>query len=321
MRIAVVNDYLRVAEDLADWRGVRRFGEIDFLAETYADEAATADALDGYDIICSMRERLPLTATLMDRLPRLKLFVATSETNRMIDFAAADTRGIEIAGTPSGGVARIATAELTWGLVLAATRGILREDAAIREGRWQDRAHAALHGLTIGIMGLGGVGRYIARFAHAFGMNVVAWSPHLNEMAAVESGAEAVTLPELLRRSDVVSLHLVLTESTRHILDDEAFALMKPSAVVVNTSRGPLIDEDALIASLTSGRIAGAALDVFEVEPLPAASPLRELTNVVLSPHAAGFTEQTYRAWYQGTADAVLAFLEGREIPVRHSRV
>lgn len=316
--MAVIHDYLGIAEAFADWSPIRDLAEVDFLSTPFDGEDAVVEALSDYDVICAMRERLPLTAELMDRLPRLRLFVATSQSNRVIDFDAAEQRGIEIAATPNGAHARVATAELAWGLIIAATRGILREDRAVRAGQWQSDVFPSLYGRTIGIVGLGGTGRYIARFARAFGMRILAYSPNLTEMDAVEAGAEPVGLDELLRRSDVVTLHLVLSESTHHIIDARALSLMKPSAVLVNTSRGPLIDEAALVETLCERRIAAAALDTFDVEPLPHPHPFTLLDNVILSPHVGGFTEETYRVWYQGTADAVLAFLEGRELPVRH---
>ncbi|WP_167042284.1 D-2-hydroxyacid dehydrogenase family protein [Salinibacterium sp. ZJ454] len=320
VKVAVIHDYLDIAETSADWSAVKALADVDFLSDAFTDDDAVVEALADYDVISGMRERLPLTASLMDRLPRLRLFVATSQSNRVIDFAAAEQRGIEIAATADGAHARVATAELTWGLIIAATRGIMLEDRAIREGRWQTGVFPALYGRTIGIVGLGGTGRYIARFAHAFGMKVLAYSPHLSKMDAVEGGAEPVELDELLERSDVVTMHLVLSESSRHIIDARRLALMKPTAVLVNTSRGPLVDEAALVQALRNRTIAGAALDVFDVEPLPARHPFTELDNVTLSPHSGGFTEETYRVWYQGSADAVLAFLERRDIPLRHRR-
>jgi phosphoglycerate dehydrogenase-like enzyme len=319
LRVAVIHDYLGIAETSADWSPVKELAEVEFISEPLSDEDAVVAALVDYDVISSMRERLPLTASLMDRLPRLRLFVATSQSNRVIDFVAAEQRGIQIAATANGSLARAATAELTWGLIIAATRGIVAEDRAIREGKWQTGVFPTLYGRTIGILGLGGTGRYIARFAREFGMRVLAHSPHLSEMDAVEGGAELVGLDELLERSDVVTVHLVLSEATQHIVDARGIARMKPSAVLVNTSRGPLVDEAALVEALRRRRIAGAALDVFDVEPLPVGHPFTELDNVILSPHSGGFTEETYRVWYQGSADAVLAFLEGRDIPLRHS--
>ncbi|MFI5623345.1 D-2-hydroxyacid dehydrogenase family protein [Nocardioides sp. NPDC051685] len=317
MKVAVIHDYLGVAERMADWSRVRALAELDFFTAPFDDDDVVAQ-LAGYDVICAMRERLPLTAALMDRLPRLKMYVATSERNRVIDFDAARERGIEIAATPSGGLARAATAELAWGLLLAASRGIVAEDRAVRDGTWQTMPFPSLYGRTIGIVGLGGVGRYIARYAHAFGMSVLAWSPHLAEMACVEAGATKVELDDLLQLSDVVTLHIVASESTRHLIDARALALMKPTAVLVNTSRGALVDEVALVDALRLGRLRAAALDVFEREPLHPDDPLTKLDNALLSPHSAGFTEETYQVWYQGTVDAVVAFLEGREIPIRH---
>ena len=319
-RVAVIHDYLEIAETSADWAPIRAIADLHFFSQPFRDDDAVVADLADFDVISAMRERLPLTASLMDRLPRLRLFVATSQANRTIDFAAAAERGIEVAATADGSFARVATAELTWGLILAATRGIVIEDRAIRSGRWQTAAYPALYGRTIGILGLGGTGRYIARFARDFGMRVLAYSPHLRDMDAVESGAQRVSLDELLEHSDVVSVHLVLSDSTRHIIDARGLARMKPNAVLVNTSRGALIDESALVAALREKRIAGAALDVFSTEPLPDGHPFAELDNVVLSPHSGGFTQETYGEWYQGSADAILAFLEGRDVPYHHRR-
>lgn len=319
LRVAVIHDYLGVAESFADWSRVRELAKVDFISQALPDDDAVVAAVAEYDIVCSMRERLPLTAELMDRLPRLRLFVATSQVNHVIDFEAADERGIEIAGTQNGSLPYVATSEMNWGLVIAAMRGILTEDRAIREGRFQTQVFPAMYGKTMGIIGLGVLGRYAARYAHAFGMKVIAYSPHLTEMKAVEVDAEHVTFDNLMRRSDVVNIQMQLGETSHHMINARALSLMKPTAVLVNTSRGSLIDELALVDALREGRIAGAGLDVFESEPLPAGHPLTQLDNVVLSPHTAGFTEETYRLWYEGTAEAVLAFLDGRA-PLRHIR-
>lgn len=319
LRVAVIHDYLSIAESFADWSRVRELADLDFFSQALPDDDAVVAAVADYDIVCSLRERLPLSAALMDRLPRLRLFVASSELNRVIDFEAADERGIEIAGTLNGALGYAATAELNWGLVIAVMRGILQEDRAIRQGRFQTQAFPTMYGKTIGIIGLGVLGGYTARFAHEFGMHVLAYSPHLTELKAVESRAELVAFDDLMRRSDVVSIHMGLGETTRKLIDARALSLMKPTAVLINTSRGPLIDEPALVDALREGRIAGAGLDVYENEPLPAGHPLTQFDNVVLSPHTAGFTEEIYREWYDGIADAVVAFLEGRE-PLRHRR-
>lgn len=319
-RVAVIHDYLEIAETIVDWSPVRKHAHVDFHSQSFHDDAEAAAVLRDYDIVCSLRERQPLTANLIKQLPRMKLFVAASEINREIDFAAAKAHGLEIAATSSGAYARVATAELTWGLIMAASRGIFQEDRAIREGRWQTEVFPVLNGKTIGIVGLGGTGRYIARYAREFDMNVLAWSPNLTEMNALESAAQATDLDDLLRRSDVVSLHLVLSDTTRGLLNAERLGLMQEHAVLVNTSRGPLVDEAALIEALRERKIRAAALDVFEAEPLPHGHALTKLDNVVLSPHAGGFVEETYRAWYQGTVDTVVAYLEGRGIPMRHEQ-
>ncbi len=316
LRVAVLHDS-RSRAALADWSAVRESAEVIFFSDRFQGEDELVERLAGFDIVCSMRELQAFDAGLLARLPRLRLLVASGEANRVIDFHAAAELGIEVAATPNGRYGRVATAELAWGLVLATWRGIVREDRALRHGRWQSSASGVLRGRTIGIVGLGGIGRIVAQYAHAFGLDIVAWSPHLTDMAAAETHARRVSFDELLACSDIVSLHLVLSDETARIIDAAALAQMRFGSVLVNTARGGLVDEQALVAALRDGPLAAAGLDVFVNEPLPPGHPLLELDNVVLSPHVAGFTDQTIDDWYQGSADAVNGYLRG-EPPRRH---
>jgi phosphoglycerate dehydrogenase-like enzyme len=317
-RVAVIHDYHDRAADLAPWDLVRERADVVFSSQRFRTDDEVVAAVGDAEIICAMRERTAFHADLLERLPRLKLLVATGEANRRIDFAAASRLGIEVAGTPNGEHGRAATAELTWALLLAAARHLVREDHAARRGQWQTSVSRTLEGKTIGVVGLGGIGRIIVRYAHAFGMNVLAWTPNMTPERAREAGVEATSLQELLERSDVVTLHLVHSAATANIIDASALASMKPTAVLVNTSRGGLVDEEALVEALRAGVIAGAGLDVFAREPLAPDDAILNVDNVVISPHIAGFTEETLGDWYRGSVDAVLAYLSGEAIPVRH---
>lgn len=318
LKVAVIHDYHSVAEILADWRPIRERAEVEFISQIFESEDEVVAAIGDADIVCAMRELLPFTGSLFERLPQLRCLVATGEANYRIDFDAARSRDIEVIGTPNGDYGRIATAELAWALILAATRNLVTEDRATRNGAWQHSVSGILHGKTLGLVGLGRIGRIMAVYASAFGMRILAWSPHLDPAMARESLTEPTTFDHLMRQSDVVSLHLVPSAETTGLISVRTLALMKPTAVLVNTSRGELIDEDALVEALEDGRLAGAALDVFRQEPLPAGHPLLARSDVVLSPHLAGFTRETLAGWHQGSVDAVLAWLDGREPAVRH---
>jgi len=313
--VAVINDYLRIAPSMADWKRVEDRARIDFLHEPFQDEDSAADTLRPFEVLCLMRERLPLTRSLIERLPNLKCVITTGTGNRSIDFEAAEEAGVTVCATAPG-EAWLATAELAWGLVLAAARRIPQEDRAVRAGKWQTSLGIALHGKTLGLVGLGGVGTHMARYGRAFGMEVLAWSRRLDEDTALEHGVRRVGLEELLRSSDVVSVHMVLSDQTRGLIGKEELGLMKPGAFLVNTSRGPLVDEQALLAALRAKAIAGAALDVFDEEPLSADHSFLGLDNVVLSPHVGGFTDDVYREWYAGTVEDILGYLDGEPLRV-----
>lgn len=309
MRIAVLDDYQRVAHGFADWP---RLGEheVTFFHEPLEDVAA---ALAPFEIVCAMRERTAFPAELFDALPNLQLLVTTGRRNAAIDVAAAAAHDVAVCGTDVPG---LSTAELTWGLILALARRIPHEDGGMRDGGWQTTVGLDLAGRTLGIVGLGRLGSAVARYGAAFGMRLVAWSQNLTAERAAECGAELVTKDELLAAADVVTIHLVLGDRTRGLLGERELARMKPTAFLVNTSRGPIVDEGALLAALESGTIGGAAIDVYDREPLPADHPLRRAPNTVLTPHVGYVTEDTFRVFYEQTIEDVEAWLAGEPVRV-----
>jgi phosphoglycerate dehydrogenase-like enzyme len=310
-RIAVLDDYQGLAPSLADWGSLGV--PVDVFRDTIKDLDALVARLAPYDCIVLMRERTPFPRALIERLPALKLLITTAGRNLSVDTAALRERGITFCGT-KGAVAQ--TAELTWGLIIALMRDIPAQDGNLREGRWQTSAGEGLEGRTLGIIGLGKQGQHMARVALAFGMRVIAWSQNLTEETAAAHGAARVTKEALLRESDVVTLHLVLSERSRHTIGAAELAMMKPTAYLVNTSRGPLIDTPALEAALREGRIAGAALDVYDEEPVPAGHPLAALPNTVLTPHLGYVTRGNLTTFYQGAVEDIAAYLAGAPIRV-----
>ena len=311
VRIAVLDDYQDVALTMADWSLLP-----DTRVEAFCDHLDHLDALAGrlapFEVVVAMRERTPFPRALLERLPALRLLVTTGMGNAAIDVAAAHERGVTVCGT--GGL-RHPTAELVWALILALARQIPREDRSVREGGWQVTLGRGLHGSTLGVLGLGNLGSQVARIGVAFGMQVIAWSEHLTPERAAECGAVLVAKDELLERSDVVTIHLKLSARTRGLLGARELGLMRSSVYLVNTSRGPIVDEPALIDALERGTIAGAGLDTLDVEPLPTTHPLRRLPNTVLTPHLGYVTEDTYRRLYGDAVEDVAAFLQGQ--PVR----
>jgi phosphoglycerate dehydrogenase-like enzyme len=312
-RVAILNDYQAVALSSADWSRVSAHADIESFSQPFADEDAAAAALAGFEAVCVMRERQPMTRSLLTRLPDLRLIVTTGAANRAIDLDAATELGIIVSGTTNG-LGRLATAELTWALILAAFRHLPLEDRSVRAGGWQRTVGRTLRGRTIGIVGLGGVGRYIARYARAFDMEVLAWSRNLTEERAAESMAAAVGFDELLQRSDVVTIHSVLSDETRGLFDAATIARMKRHAVLVNTSRGPIVVEEDLVDALRSGTIAAAALDAYDHEPLPPGHPLLTMDNVVLSPHLGYVTDDVYAEFFTETARSLEAYFAGAPI-------
>jgi phosphoglycerate dehydrogenase-like enzyme len=310
LRIAVLDDYQRVAAGRADWARLAPH-EVSFFHEPLGDGAAAA--LEPFEVVCAMRERTPFPAALLERLPNLRLLVTTGMRNAAIDLDAARARGIAVCGTESLGHP---TAELAWALVLALARRIPQEDAALRAGRWQTSVGTALAGKTLSVLGLGRLGSQTAAYGQAFGMRVVAWSENLTAERAAACGAELVDRERLFREADVLTIHVVLSERTRGLVGAAELALLKPTALLVNTSRGPIVEERALVDALRDGTIAGAALDVYAEEPLPPDSPLLAAPNTVLTPHLGYVSDESYARFYAQTLEAVEAWLSGSPVRV-----
>lgn len=315
MKLAILDDYQNIALASADWSVLGPDIEIDVFDQPFADADAAALALAPYEILCVMRERTPFPAHLLARLPKLKLLVSSGNRNLAIDNVAAKAQGVTVCLTTAKDQGA-STLELIWALILATARHIPHEAQNMREGRWQDTAGMRLAGKTLGIIGLGKLGTRVADIGRAFGMNVVAWSQNLTDAKAESAGAERVSKEELLAEADVVSIHMVLSERTRGLIGAAELALMKPTAILINTSRGPIVDEAALVAALEGGRIAGCGLDVYDVEPLPADHIFRRLDNVVALPHLGYVTADNMRDFYEDMVEDVRAWLDGSQIRV-----
>ncbi|PUZ27785.1 Phosphoglycerate dehydrogenase [Chitinophaga costaii] len=306
-QIAVLDDYQNVALSFADWSSVQAHAGVTVFHDHIFEESALVQRLQPFTALCIMRERTPLPGRILAQLPHLKLIVSTGSRNAAIDTAAAEERGIAIKFT---GYNRHAAPELTWALLMALSKQVTGEAASIHNGGWQQTVGTDLYGKTLGVVGLGNIGKDITRYAKAFGMQVVAWSQHLTEDRASAEGAMLVSKEELFRVSDFISIHLVLSERSRGIIGAADLQWMKPTAYFINTSRGPLVDETALITLLTQQKIAGAALDVFDQEPLPADHPFRTLPNVLATPHIGYVTENTYRTFFEDTVQVLETWLK-----------
>lgn len=311
-RLAILDDYQGVARSLGPWDRLEGM-EVTVFRDTVTDREALVQRLAPFDAILAMRERTPFPRALIERLPKLRLLITTAARNRSIDAAACAEKGIVFCGTPSSGDP---TVDITWGLITGLMRDLPRQQASLRAGTWQTSVGWGLEGRTLGVVGLGKLGARVAKVGQAFGMKVIAWSQNLTEERAAEIGATRVDKAALFSEADIVTLHLVLSDRSRGIVGAEDLARMKPAAFIVNTSRGPLIDQDALIAALKEGRIAGAGLDVFDTEPLPKDHPILSAPNTFLTPHLGYVTQQNYRAYYQGAVEAIEAFNAGAPIRV-----
>src|SRR5262252_282588 len=312
-RCAILDDYQNVALKAADWSKVSGDLDIKVFNAHLGGEDKVVAALQGFDIVCAMRERTAFPRAVIEKLPALKLLITTGLRNASIDVAAANERGVVVCGTPAVGSP---TAAIAIGLMLELTRRIGYENARMKSGvPWQSTIGLDLEGQALGIIGLGKLGRRVADIAKAFGMKVAAWSQNLTPEKCREAGVEYAGKEDLLRQSDFVTIHLVLSQRSRGLIGASELALMKPTACLINTSRGPIVNEAALLAALTEKRIAGAGLDVFDVEPLPLDHPLRRLDNVVLTPHLGYVSVQNYRAYFAGVVEDIRAFLDGK--PVR----
>jgi phosphoglycerate dehydrogenase-like enzyme len=317
MRVSILDDYQGVALGYGDWAPVRARG-IEIAVERYpfVDEDAAARALAGSEIIAAMRERTAFPRSLVDRLPKLQLLITTGMRNASFDMAALKDHGVTVCGTGGPGGGNEDTAELAWGLILGAARRIAEDHQLMRLGGWQTRIGHRIAGKTLGLLGLGRLGSAVARVGLAFRMKAIAWSQNLTAERAAERGVEQVEKDELFRRSDVLSVHLVLSPRSRGLVGAREIGLMKPSAILVNTSRGPICDTEAIIAALEAGRLAYAGFDVYDKEPLPVDHPLRTTPNVILTPHIGYVTDENYQSSYSQIVEDILAFLDGKPVRV-----
>lgn len=312
MKLAILDDYQGTAKDLANWSELASGTEVEFFQDHIVDEDKLVERLKDFDIVQGMRERTPFTRSLLSRLPKLRLLITTGRRNASFDMAAASELGITVCGTNGAGEG---PTELTWGLILAMLRHIPEEEQRSRDGSWGTTVGIGVKGKTLGLMGLGHIGSLVARVATAFDMNIIAWSQNLTAERAKECGATLVDKETLFKESDILSVHLVLSDRSRGLVGASDLALMKPSAYLVNISRGPIIDEKALIDVLERRAIAGAALDTFDVEPLPKDHPLFKTPNTLICPHLGYVIDETYQAFYAGVIENVRAFTSGE--PVR----
>jgi phosphoglycerate dehydrogenase-like enzyme len=316
-KVAVLDDWQDVAKTSADWSKLQARAEVVFFSDAFADEDDAAAKLADFEIVLSMRERTPLPGSLINRLPKLRMLGMTGARNLSLDTAACTARGIVVCNTQGGGYADSATAELALGLLIAAARGIAAGDAAIRAGGFQRGVPVGigLAGKTMGVIGLGRLGGYLATYCKALRMDVIAWSQNLTEERAAELGVRKVGKDELLRASDAVSIHLVLSDRSRGLIGARELELLKPGAILINTSRGPIVDETALLEALHARRIV-AGLDVYDREPLPKDHPLRSAPNTVLTPHLGYGVQETWEGFYPQSVENALAFLEGKPVRV-----
>ncbi len=319
LKVAILDDYAGVARDSADWSLLDGLAEIEVFREHLSEDQA-ADVLQPFDVLCTIRERMALPRRLFERLPNLKLVTIIGTSLPNLDMEAATEHGVLIVHPdpdwPKAATIFNATPELTWGLVIATVRHLAHEERRMREGLWQSSVGIVLAGRTLGLLGLGNIGRRMAEYGRVFGMDVIAWSENLTQNAAAEVGVRRVGKDELFAQADILSIHLKLSERSRGLVTARELGLMKPTAYLVNTSRGPIVDEAALIAALTERRIAGAGLDVFDAEPPPADHPLRRLDNVTLTPHLGYVTRETLAAFYGDMPAAIAAFARGAPVRV-----
>ncbi len=317
MRLSILDDYQGVALDMADWSRVRDRGiEIAVERFPFADEDDVVRSLAESEVVAAMRERTPFPKRIVDRLPKLKLLITTGMRNASFDMAALKERGVTVCGTGGPGGGNEDTAELAWGLILGAARRIAEDHQFMRQGGWQTRIGHRVAGKTIGLLGLGRLGSAVARVGLAFGMKAIAWSQNLTAEKAAEQSVERVEKDELFRRSDILSVHLVLSPRSRGLVGKREIGLMKSSAILVNTSRGPICDTEAVIEALKAGRLAYAGFDVYDQEPLPINHPLRQAPNVILTPHIGYVTDENYHSSYPQIVEDVLGFLDGKPVRV-----
>jgi phosphoglycerate dehydrogenase-like enzyme len=307
MKIAILDDYQNVALEMADWSALSKRADITVFSDHVSDPSGVVERLLPFDVVCAMRERTPLPREVLQSLPQLRLIASTGPRNASIDLAAAGELGITVAHT---GYSSSPTIELTWALILASVRGIVQENNSIRHGGWQNWLGQDLKGSTLGVVGLGNIGGQVARIGLAFGMKIIAWSENMTPEIAEAAGAILVSKDELFRQADVVTIHVVLSKRTKGLIGAAELGLMKPTSRLINTSRGPIVDEGSLIKALRSHAIAGAAIDVFDQEPLPAEHPFRSMDNVLATPHIGYVAEGLYRTFYGDAVANITAWLD-----------
>ncbi|MCH7737397.1 MAG: D-2-hydroxyacid dehydrogenase family protein [Chloroflexi bacterium] len=318
MKLAVLDDYQATAKDLGDWSQLPPGTEVEYFHDHIADEDQLVERLKDFDMVMGMRERTPFTRSILSRLPKLRLLMTTGLRNASFDMQAATDLGIPVCGASGAGEG---PTELTWGLIIAMLRHIHEEEQRSREGTWGTTVGVGLKGKTLGLLGLGHIGSLVARVGAAFDMNIIAWSQNMTAERAKECQATLVNKETLFKEADIVSVHLVLSDRSRGLVGAPELALMKPTAYLVNISRGPIVDEKALIDVLERKAIAGAALDTFDVEPLPKDHPLFKTPNTLICPHLGYVTEESYRAFYAGIIENVRAFVSGEPVRVINSDV
>jgi len=311
-KIAILDDYANAALSSADWSNLPDGFEPVVFTDNLVEHDGLVARLQEFEIVCAMRERTPFPTGVVSRLPNLKLFITSGMRNNAVDFTTLRANGVVCCGTESPGGT---TTELTWALILGVMRNVAFDHRTMKDGGWQARTGQGLEGKTLGLVGLGRLGGMVAAIAPHFGMNVIAWSPNLTQERCDEAGVEKVTKEALFRRADVVSIHMVLSDRSRGLVGATELGWMKPTAVLVNTSRGPIVTEAALIAALTGGTIRAAAVDVYDVEPLPADHPYRRIENLLTTPHVGYVTEESYRVFYGQMVENIIAWAAGA--PVR----
>jgi phosphoglycerate dehydrogenase-like enzyme len=307
MKIAILDDYQNVALEMADWSALSKRAEITVFNDHVFEPSALVERLLRFDVVCAMRERTPLSRNVIERLPNLKLIASTGPVNASIDVAAAGDHGIAVVYT---GYRTDPTIEFTWALILASARHIVTESNSVRSGGWQQTVGTDLRGKTLGVLGLGHVGSQVARIGSAFGMSLIAWSQNMTPEAAKAAGATLVSKDQLFERSDILTIHLVLSSRTRGLVGAAELERMKPTARLINASRGPIVEEQALISVLKNKQIAGAAIDVFDIEPLPPDHPFRTLDNVLATPHIAYVSHGLYKTFYEDTVSNIRKWLD-----------
>jgi phosphoglycerate dehydrogenase-like enzyme len=324
LKIAILDDYAKVALQSADWSALQSKAEITVFDRHLSEDEAAA-VLQPFDVLCTVRERMSLPRSLFQRLPRLKLVTIIGMSLPNLDMAAATEHGVIVAhsnfANPIYAGVFNATPELTWGLMIAVVRQFNFAARHMRAGGWQSTVGTILAGRTLALLGLGRIGKRMAAYGRAFDMKVIAWSQNLTEEAAAAVGVRRVEKDDLFRLADVLSIHVQLSDRTRGLVTARELALMKPEAYLINTSRGPIVVEADLIAALRTTRIAGAGIDVFDVEPPPADHPFRTMDNVIVTPHLGYVTYETLRAFYTDTVEAVLAFSNGKPVRVANPDV